>query len=64
MFGIGATPHAGGSLRLPPNLPFAEWGSVFDSTTVATAIADQLVHGSEVPIMRGISYIENKDSSI
>jgi DNA replication protein DnaC len=38
------------------NLPFAEWGTVFDSTTVATAIADRLVHNSEVVILGGTSY--------
>ena len=38
------------------NLPLAEWGKVFDSTTVATAIADRLVHNSEVLILGGSSY--------
>jgi len=41
---------------LTTNLPFAEWGNVFDSTTVATAIADRLVHNSEVLIFAGESY--------
>jgi DNA replication protein DnaC len=38
------------------NLPFADWGKVFDSTTVATAIADRLVHNSEVVILGGSRY--------
>ncbi|MEW6328044.1 MAG: ATP-binding protein [Thermodesulfobacteriota bacterium] len=38
------------------NLPFADWGKIFDSTTVATAIADRLVHRSEVLILGGTSY--------
>jgi len=38
------------------NLPFADWGKVFDSTTVATAIADRLGHNSEVLILEGTSY--------
>jgi DNA replication protein DnaC len=38
------------------NLPFADWGKVFDSTTVATAIADRLVYHSEVLILGGESY--------
>jgi DNA replication protein DnaC len=38
------------------NLPFADWGQIFDSTTVATAIADRLVNNSEVIIMEGPSY--------
>ena len=41
---------------LTTNLPFADWGKVFDSTTVATAIADRLVHRSEVLILEGTSY--------
>ena len=45
-----------GKTFLTTNLPFAEWGNVFDSTTVATAIADRLVHNSEVLIMGGTSY--------
>ena len=41
---------------ITPNLPFADWGKVFDATTVATAIADRLVHNSEVVILGGSSY--------
>ena len=48
--------HQKKSTMLTTNLPFAEWGKVFDSTTVATAIADRLVHRSEVLIMGGPSY--------
>ena len=48
--------HQQKSTLLTTNLPFAEWGKVFDSTTVATAIADRLVHNSEVLIMEGTSY--------
>jgi DNA replication protein DnaC len=44
------------STVITTNLPFAEWGKVFDSTTVATAIADRLVHHSEVLILGGSSY--------
>jgi DNA replication protein DnaC len=44
------------STVITTNLPFAEWGKVFDSTTVATAIADRLVHNSEVLILGGSSY--------
>jgi DNA replication protein DnaC len=38
------------------NLPFADWGKVFDSTTVVTATIDRLVHNSEVLILGGTSY--------
>jgi len=48
--------HQAKSTLLTTNLPFAEWGNVFDSTTVATAIADRLVHNSEVLIFEGTSY--------
>lgn len=48
--------HQTRSTILTTNLPFAEWGKVFDSTTVATAIADRLVHRSQVLIMGGASY--------
>jgi DNA replication protein DnaC len=48
--------HQQKSTLLTTNLPFADWGKVFDSTTVATAIADRLVHNSEVLILGGPSY--------
>lgn len=48
--------HQKKSTLLTTNLPFADWGKVFDSTTVATAIADRLVHNSEVLILGGQSY--------
>jgi DNA replication protein DnaC len=48
--------HQQKSTVITTNLPFAEWGKVFDSTTVATAIADRLVHDSEVVILEGVSY--------
>jgi DNA replication protein DnaC len=48
--------HQVKSTLLTTNLPFADWGKVFDSTTAATAIADRLVHNSEVLILGGPSY--------
>jgi DNA replication protein DnaC len=48
--------HQHKSTVITTNLPFAEWGKVGDSTTVATAIADRLVHDSEVVILEGTSY--------
>ena len=48
--------HQRKSTVMTTNLPFADWGKVFDSTTVATAIADRLVHNSEVLILEGSSY--------
>jgi len=43
------------------NRPFADWGKIFDSTTVATAIADRLVGNSEILIMEGESYRKRKN---
>ena len=55
-FQVISSRHQIKSTLLTTNLPFAEWGNVFDSTTVATAIADRLVHNSEILIMGGSSY--------
>lgn len=48
--------HQQKSTVLTTNLPFADWGKVFDSTTVATAIADRLVYNSQILILGGSSY--------
>ena len=48
--------HESKSTIITTNRPFAEWGKIFDSTTVATAIADRLVSNSEVLIVEGESY--------
>ena len=48
--------HQGKSTLLTTNLPFADWGNMFDSTTVATAIADRLVLNSQVIVLGGESY--------
>jgi len=55
-FQVISARHRVKSTILTTNLPFAEWGNVFDSTTVATAIADRLVHNSEVLVLEGPSY--------
>jgi len=55
-FQVISARHQKRSTILTTNLPFAEWGKIFDSTTVATAIADRLVHRSEVLILEGTSY--------
>jgi DNA replication protein DnaC len=55
-FQVISARHQKKSIILTTNLPFADWGKVFDSTTVATAIADRLVHRSEVLILEGTSY--------
>lgn len=48
--------HQGKSTLLTTNLPFAEWSDMFDSTSVATAIADRLVLNSHVIVLGGTSY--------
>ncbi|MDY0040169.1 MAG: ATP-binding protein [Desulforhabdus sp.] len=55
-FQVISARHQKKSTMLTTNLPFADWGKIFDSTTVATAIADRLVHRSEVFVMEGTSY--------
>jgi DNA replication protein DnaC len=55
-FQVISARHQAKSTLITTNLPFADWGKVFDSTTVATAIADRLVHNSEILILGGTSY--------
>ena len=55
-FQVISARHQKKSTVITTNLPFADWGKIFDSTTVATAIADRLVYNSEVLIMEGPSY--------
>ena len=55
-FQVISARHQKKSTLITTNLPFSEWGNVFDNTTVATAIADRLVHNSEIIIFEGPSY--------
>ena len=55
-FQVISARHKKKSTIITTNLPFAKWGKIFGSTTVATAIADRLVHNSEILIMEGTSY--------
>lgn len=55
-FQVISSRHDKKSTVITTNLPFADWGKIFDSTTVATAIADRLVYNSEILIMEGPSY--------
>lgn len=48
--------HEAKSTAITTNLPFADWGKIFDSTSVATAIADRLVNNSQIFILEGSSY--------
>jgi DNA replication protein DnaC len=55
-FQVISARHGKNSTIITTNLPFAQWGTIFDNTTVATAIADRLVFNSEVLILEGASY--------
>ncbi len=55
-FQVISTRHERKSTIITTNLTFSEWGKIFDSTTVATAIADRLVYNSEILVMEGKSY--------
>jgi DNA replication protein DnaC len=55
-FQVISARHEKKSTAITTNLPFADWGKIFDSTTVASAIADRLVNNSEVIIFEGPSY--------
>lgn len=55
-FQIISARHERKSTIITTNRPFAQWGEIFDNTTVATAIADRLVYNSEVLILEGPSY--------
>lgn len=55
-FQVISSRHEQKSTVITTNLPFADWGKIFDSTTVATAIADRLVYNSEILILEGPSY--------
>jgi DNA replication protein DnaC len=55
--------HQNKSTSITTNLPFADWGKIFDSTTVATAIADRLVYNSQILILEGSSYRKRMKTS-
>ena len=43
-FQIISARRQNGSTLITTNLPFPEWGKIFNSTTVAAAITDRLVY--------------------
>jgi DNA replication protein DnaC len=55
-FQVISARHEKKTTIITTNRPFAQWGEIFDNTTVATAIADRLVYNSEVFILEGPSY--------
>lgn len=59
-FQVISARHERSSTIITTNLSFADWGKIFDNTTVATAIADRLVYNSEILILEGDSYRQRK----
>lgn len=55
-FQVISARHERKSTVITTNRPFAQWGEIFDNTTVATAIADRLIYNSEILILEGSSY--------
>ncbi len=55
-FQVISSRHQNKSTAITTNLSFSDWGKIFDSTTVATAIADRLVDNSEILVLEGPSY--------
>jgi len=55
-FQVISARHQQKSTLITTNLSFANWGYIFDNTTVATAIADRLVNNSEILLLEGKSY--------
>ncbi len=55
-FQVISAKHQVKSTMITTNLPFSDWGKIFDRTTMATAIADRLVYNSEILVLEGTSY--------
>lgn len=62
-FQVISSRHQVRSTLITTNLAFSEWGKIFDSTTAATAIADRLVHHSEILVLEGPSYRKKEKKS-
>lgn len=60
-FQVISSRHQNRSTIITTNLPFSEWGKIFDSTTAATAIADRLVQNSEILVLEGKSYRQKEN---
>ena len=55
-FQVISSRHGRCSTLITTNLAFSEWGKIFDSSSVAVAVADRLVENSELVVMEGPSY--------
>jgi DNA replication protein DnaC len=48
--------HERGSVIVNTNLPFGEWGQVFQTERLAVALLDRITHNAQVLEMNGESY--------
>jgi DNA replication protein DnaC len=55
-FQVLSARHGRVSTIVTTNLPFSRWGEIFQSAVIAQAIADRLVHNSEIILLEGPSY--------
>ena len=55
-FQVLSARHDRVSTIVTTNLSFGRWGEIFQSTTIAQAIADRLVQNSEIILLEGPSY--------
>ena len=56
LFQVISRRYEHGSIVLTTNRPIADWGQIFDDTTVATAVLDRLLHHTTVLSINGDSY--------
>jgi DNA replication protein DnaC len=57
LFQVVSSRYECGSVLLTTNLPFKNWARIFnDDATLASAVADRLVHHAEVVEIHGESY--------
>ena len=56
LFHVVSRRYEHGSIILTTNRGIAQWGEIFDDTTVAAAILDRLLHHGTVLAINGPSY--------
>ena len=56
LFQVISRRYEHGSIILTTNRPIADWGAIFDDSTVAVAILDRLLHHATVLSITGDSY--------
>jgi len=56
LFQVISRRYEHGSIILTTNRGIADWGAIFEDTTVATAVLDRLLHHASVLSVTGDSY--------